>query len=120
VESNSKLRKLSFVLLNSRLIQLVNLRVQKGDFTERGLARILGLSQSHVHNVLKGARKLKPELADHMMSRLDIGVLDLLEPGELRARDFSAVRARDMRRTGAHGPVIRAEDSQHPGELSEK
>jgi plasmid maintenance system antidote protein VapI len=71
------------VALQSRLIQFVNLRVQNGDFTERGFARILGISQPQVHNVLKGARKLKPELADHIMSRLDISVLDLLESSEL-------------------------------------
>jgi transcriptional regulator with XRE-family HTH domain len=83
VESNSTCRKLSFVALKSRLIKIVNLRIQNGDFTERGLARILGISQSQIHNVLKGARNLKPELADHLMSRLDISVLDLLESGEL-------------------------------------
>jgi transcriptional regulator with XRE-family HTH domain len=83
VESNSSCRKASFVALQSRLIKIANLRIENGDFTERGLARILGISQSHIHNVLKGARKLKPELADHLMSRLDISVLDLIESGEL-------------------------------------
>jgi transcriptional regulator with XRE-family HTH domain len=86
VESNSSWRKVSFVALQSRLIKFVNLRIQNGDFTERGLARIVGISQSQIHNVLKGARKLKPELADHLMSRLDISVLDLLESGELSGR----------------------------------
>jgi hypothetical protein len=83
VESNSSCRKLSFVALKSRLIKIVNLRIRNGDFTERGLARILSISQSQIHNVLKGARNLKPELADHLMSRLDISVLDLLDSGEL-------------------------------------
>jgi predicted XRE-type DNA-binding protein len=86
VESNSSCRKVFFVALKSRLINIVNLRIENGDFTERGLARILGISQSQIHNVLKGARKLKPELADHLMSRLDISVLDLLESGELTDR----------------------------------
>ena len=84
MESNSSYRKISFVALQSRLIKIVNLRIENGDFTERGLARILGISQSQVHNVLKGARKLKPELADHLMSRLDISVLDLIESGALQ------------------------------------
>jgi plasmid maintenance system antidote protein VapI len=82
VESNWSQRKVSFVALKSRLIRIVNMRIKNGDFTERGLARILGISQSQVHNVLKGARKLKPELADHIISRLDMSVLDLLQSSE--------------------------------------
>jgi predicted XRE-type DNA-binding protein len=78
VESNPSRRDVSFVALQARLIRLVNLRIKNGDFTERGLARILGISQSQVHNVLKGARRLQPELADHLMARLDMNVLDLL------------------------------------------
>jgi plasmid maintenance system antidote protein VapI len=77
-------RKASFTVLKERLIRFVNLRIENGDFTERGLARILGISQSQVHNVLKGARRLQPELADHIMRKLDMSVLDLLEPSELQ------------------------------------
>ena len=77
-------RKASFTVLQARLIRFVNLRIENGDFTERGLARILGISQPQVHNVLKGARKLKPEVADHIMHKLDMSVLDLLEPSELQ------------------------------------
>ena len=80
--------KISFVVLQARLIRFVNLRIENGDFTERGLARILGISQSQTHNVLKGARKLKPELADHLMSRLDIRLMDLLESSELADAAF--------------------------------
>lgn len=110
------LRTVSFLSLKSRLIRLVNLRIQNGDFTERGLARILGISQSQVHNVLKGARKLKPELADHLMSRLDMSVLDLLEADELIDQ---AVLRRDERadsaerrtvKPGAHVPVAKVGD----------
>ena len=54
-----------------------------GDFTERGLARILGVSQPQMHNVLKGARKLTPELADRLLARLGIDLLDLLEASEI-------------------------------------
>ena len=88
MESNWSQQKVSFVALKSRLIHIVNTRIEKGDFTERGLARMLGISQSQVHNVLKGARKLKPELADHIISRLDMSVLDLLESSELRDQLF--------------------------------
>jgi plasmid maintenance system antidote protein VapI len=84
VESISTQRQATFTVLKARLIRFVNLRIQNGDFTERGFARILGISQSQVHNVLKGARKLKPELADHIMRKLDMSVLDLLDPSELQ------------------------------------
>lgn len=62
---------------------MVNARIQNGDFTERGLARVLGISQPQIHNVLKGARKLRPELADRVISNLEMTVLDLLQTVEL-------------------------------------
>lgn len=86
MESNSSRLNVSFVALQSRLIQFVNLRIKNGDFTERGLARVLGISQSHVHNVLKGARKLQPELADHVMCKFGMGVSDLLKWDELNCQ----------------------------------
>lgn len=84
MESISVQRRASFTVLKARLIRHVNLRIKNGDFTERGLARILGISQPQVHNVLKGARQLKPELADHIMRKLDMSVLDLLDPSDLQ------------------------------------
>jgi transcriptional regulator with XRE-family HTH domain len=84
MESISIRRRVSFAVLQARLIHLINLRVANGDFTERGLARILGISQSQVHNLLKGVRRLKPELADHVMRKFEMSILDLLEPSELR------------------------------------
>lgn len=69
--------------MQARLIAFVNTRVQNGDFTERGLAKILGISQPQIHNVLKGARKLRPELADRLIRKFEMSVLDLLEPGEI-------------------------------------
>jgi plasmid maintenance system antidote protein VapI len=90
-------------MLQSRLIRFVNLRIKNGDFTERGLARLLGISQSQVHNVLKGARKLQPELADHLMSKLGVSLLDLLEVGELNDQAslrHDASRLEDLRKIG--------------------
>jgi plasmid maintenance system antidote protein VapI len=83
VESNPSRRTLSFQALQSRLIRFVNLQIKNGDFTELGLARILGISQSQIHNVLKGARRLQPELADHLMAKLGVSLFDLLELEEL-------------------------------------
>jgi len=97
--------KASFTVLKARLIRFVNLRIQNGDFTERGLARILGISQSQVHNVLKGARKLKPELADHMMRKLDMSVLDLLDPSEVQ--DQAALLRLQDQGLLPHSPVVK-------------
>jgi hypothetical protein len=83
VESNPGSEKVTFGDLQLRLIQLVNGRIHNGDFTERGLARILGISQPQIHNVLKRARKLSPELADRLLDKLGINITDLLMSPEL-------------------------------------
>lgn len=115
MESLSSDHRVLFAVLQARLIRFLNLRIQNGDFTERGLARILGISQPQVHNVLKGARKLTPELADHLMCRFDMSVLDLLEASELA--DQASLRharcaicpVRSNPAPGAHVPPVRLE-----------
>lgn len=74
----------TFATLQKRLLQLVNSRIDNGEFTERGLARLIGVSQPQIHNVLKGKRKLQTELADRIMKKFEIGVLDLFYEAELR------------------------------------
>lgn len=83
MELNLKPGKVTFEVLQLRLIAFVNTRIRNGDFTERGLAKIIGISQPQIHNVLKGARKLGPELADRLIRKFEMSVLDLLEPGEI-------------------------------------
>ena len=61
------------------------MRIQNGEYTERGLARLLGISQPQIHHVLKGTRRLQPEFADRMMTRFGVCVLDLLQEAELSA-----------------------------------
>jgi hypothetical protein len=51
--------------------------------TERGLARMTGVSQPHIHNVLKGVRILTPEIADAILRALQLSVLDLIPPREM-------------------------------------
>ena len=84
MESSSSKASITFQILQERLIKAVNVRIGNGDFSERGLARILGISQSQVHNVLKGVRKLRPELADRLIVILEITVFDLLNAEEVR------------------------------------
>lgn len=74
---------LSFRELQGRLLMYVVRRIRNGEYTERSLARILGVSQPQLHNVLKGARPLKPEFADSLLQYFKIGVLDLVGAREL-------------------------------------
>ena len=59
-------------------------RIQNGELTERSLARLSGISQPHIHNVLKGAKILSPELEDQIINTLKISILDLYSHEELR------------------------------------
>lgn len=73
----------SFEALHVRLVEALRARIRNGELTERSLARLTGISQPHVHNVLKGARSLSPGLADVILEHLRISVLDLFQREEL-------------------------------------
>jgi hypothetical protein len=65
--------------MKARLLIIVRERVNNGEITESHLARLVGASQSHIHNVLKGVRKLSPELADEILNQLRLTTKDLLD-----------------------------------------
>ncbi len=71
---------LNFRGLHERLRKDLRERVQRGELTERGLARLTGISQPHIHNFLKGQRSLSQPTADRILHHLRINVLDLLDP----------------------------------------
>ena len=48
-----------------------------------GLARISGVSQPHIHNVLKGKRIFSQEMSDEILLHLRIDLLDLLTAEDL-------------------------------------
>jgi transcriptional regulator with XRE-family HTH domain len=77
---------MSFHDLLHRLVVLLRERVSSGQMTERGLARVTGISQPHIHNVLNGKRLLSIETADHICRQLKLDLLDLLEGRELLDR----------------------------------
>ncbi len=62
------------------LVTSLRARVRNGEFTERGLAKAVGVSQPHVHNILKGVRILSPDIGDLILHRLNISLFDLLDP----------------------------------------
>ncbi len=72
-----------FQELQARLVAALKARLQNGELTERRLARLTGISQPHMHNVLKGARILSPEAADRVLRCLRLLVLDLITAPEL-------------------------------------
>jgi transcriptional regulator with XRE-family HTH domain len=73
---------MNFRFLQMRLVSHVRARVRNGEISERSLARLTGISQPHIHNVLKGARQLSTETADQILQRLRIDLADLQTAGE--------------------------------------
>ena len=74
---------MDFQELERRFIEHLRQRVRSGELTERGLARLAGISQPHVHNVLKGKRILSTEMADVILHVLRLDLLDLISPQEI-------------------------------------
>jgi transcriptional regulator with XRE-family HTH domain len=72
----------SFQALQQHLLDAVRARVQNGDITERGLAKLAGLSQPHVHNILKGVRIPSLAVSDVLLRKLHISIADLLNCGD--------------------------------------
>lgn len=58
---------MTFRGLIEELRETMREQVRNGYMTERNLARLTGVSQPQLHNVLKGIRVLTPELADQIM-----------------------------------------------------
>jgi transcriptional regulator with XRE-family HTH domain len=73
---------MNFQDLEERFLEHLRRRIRSGEITERQLARLSGISQPHVHNVLKGKRMLSMELADTILHVLRLDLLELLAPGE--------------------------------------
>ena len=76
---------MTFHELQRRLLDRLRRKIRSGEVTERGLAKLSGISQPHLHNVLKGKRVLSVEMADEILHNLGLNVLDLVEPEELEA-----------------------------------
>jgi transcriptional regulator with XRE-family HTH domain len=75
---------MTFNDLQQLLLTELRQRVRSGAATERRLAHDAGISQPHLHNVLKGKRELSVVKADAVLHSLRIDILSLIEPGQLR------------------------------------
>ena len=69
-----------------KLLAYVRNQVRNGELTERGFARMIGISQPHAHNVLKGVRTLSPEVFDLALKYLHLSLLDLAPLEEMEAQ----------------------------------
>ena len=68
-----------------KLLAYVVDRIRNGELTERGFARLIGISQPHAHNVLKGVRNLSPEIFDSILKYFHMSLLDLASVEEVEA-----------------------------------
>jgi transcriptional regulator with XRE-family HTH domain len=74
---------MDFQELERRFIEHLRQRIRSGELTERGLARLAGVSQPHVHNVLKGKRIFSTAMADLILRVLRLDLIDLISPEEI-------------------------------------
>jgi hypothetical protein len=77
---------LTFQDARLNLLAYVRSEVRNGELTERGFARLIGISQPHAHNVLKGVRTLSPEVFDLVLKYLHLSLLDLAPIEELETQ----------------------------------
>ena len=74
-------QKMTIRHMQQRLLVLLNEKVRRGEMSQRRLARLTGFTQPHIHNVLKGARAMNPNLADAVLQCLNLSVSDLIAEG---------------------------------------
>jgi hypothetical protein len=72
----------TFAHLQMGLLRHLRDKIRKGEITERSLARITGISQPHLHNVLKGKRLLSTEKADRILLYLQMDLRAFLDQPE--------------------------------------
>jgi hypothetical protein len=77
---------LGFRELTRRLIRYLNAMVRRGEISERGLARLTRYSQPHIHNVLNGSRAMTIDLADQIITMLNVPLACLLSQDEVSGR----------------------------------
>lgn len=66
-----------------KLLAYVRNEIRNGELTERGFARLIGISQPHAHNVLKGVRNLSPEVFDLVLKYFHLSLVDLAPMEEI-------------------------------------
>jgi hypothetical protein len=72
--------------LQDNLRQIVQERIAAGEWTGLRLSELTGFRQAHISNFLNGKRGLSLEGMDKILRTLRLGVLDLVDPEEIRPR----------------------------------
>jgi transcriptional regulator with XRE-family HTH domain len=85
-----------------KLLAYVRGQISNGELTERGFARLIGISQPHVHNVLKGVRNLSPNIFDLALKYLHLSLLDLVPDDQVEAH----LRSRRVLQRSAEVPFL--------------
>lgn len=83
--------------LERRILRYARQSVSAGVITENRLALAMGLSQPHVHHVLKGKRRCSPAIADGLVRALGITAMDLYTLEELRSLVHASVERAQAR-----------------------
>ena len=68
------------------LIQHLRDRVHYGELTERSLSRVTGISQPHLHNVLKGSACFRSKKLGQILSCPELDLIDLIRQLEPEGR----------------------------------
>lgn len=92
-----------FERLLNRLARRLAALLTNGEYTERGLARLTGISQPHLHHILSGKRSLTPQVADAFLANLGWSIGDLFSAAEL---DQILLDCRSNRENRVRIPVI--------------
>ena len=79
-----------FHQLFDALLRHVRGLIRGGALSERGLARLMGYSQPHVHNVLSGVRHMNARFADDLLGGLGLSLKDLT-PTTIRPAPLSHI-----------------------------
>jgi hypothetical protein len=87
-----------FERLLQRLVRRVGGLLSNGEYTERGLARLTGISQPHLHHILAGKRTLTPPVADSFLVNLGWTVGELFKEDEVDQILLSRRIGRENRR----------------------
>ena len=105
---------ITFQDLNRRLRERLAGLVRRGETSERRIARLSGYTQPHVHNVLKGTRRLSAELADGLLKACGLTVRDLLEPGRPASGVLQVPVARGTLGPRERFPDLQESEGFHP------
>ncbi len=74
---------IDFEEMHRRLVAYLLEIVRNGTVTERRIARITGISQPHIHQVLKGTKSLSMASAGQVLRAFHNDLLDFLEPEDI-------------------------------------